>query len=110
MIELYSGTPGSGKSLHVAERIYLGLKYGRTIITNFQINKERIKKLHPKSIYIYLDNMELTPALLMELGRQHIELFGRREDSILLVIDECQILFDSFLIDLKIRYYRSSIL
>ena len=42
MILLYSGTPGSGKSLHVAERLYHLLRAGRPVICNFNINLNRI--------------------------------------------------------------------
>ncbi len=93
VIQLYSGTPGSGKSLHVAERVYLSLKYGRTVICNFDVNLEKIKKVRGK--YIYLDNVDITPEKLMEIGTQHVREHGRKEDSLLLVIDECQILFNS---------------
>lgn len=93
MIELYSGTPGSGKSLHVAEKIYYALRAGRTVITNFDINKLKIKRC--KGILITIDNWDISPEALEDLGRQHIEIFGRKEDSLLLVLDECQILFNA---------------
>ena len=44
MIFLYSGTPGSGKSLHVAERLYHLLRAGRPTVCNFPININRIPK------------------------------------------------------------------
>ena len=93
MIELYSGTPGSGKSLHVAEKIYYNLRAGRTVITNFDINTSCIKRC--KGTLIVIDNWDLSAEQLEELGKQHIELFGRKEDSLLLVIDECQIVFNA---------------
>lgn len=93
MISLYSGTPGSGKSLHVAERIYLSMRYGRTVVANFEVNLQKIKR--PKGTYIYLDNIDITPERLMKIGMEHVQKYGRREDSILVVIDECQILFNS---------------
>ena len=79
-----------GSSLHVAERIYLSMKYGRTVVANFEINLDKIKR--SKGNYIYLDNVEITPDRLMQIGSDHVKKYGRREDSILLVIDECQIL------------------
>ena len=93
MISLYSGTPGSGKSLHVAERIYLSLRYGRKVICNFDIDQNQIKR--KKGEFVYLDNCDITPETLMQIGNQHVKEHGRREDSLLLVIDECQILFNS---------------
>ena len=38
VLKLYSGTPGSGKSLDVARKIYHALRYGRPVIANFDIN------------------------------------------------------------------------
>lgn len=49
MISLYSGTPGSGKSLHIAQRVYHGLRYGRTTVCNFEINLDNVKK---RKIYL----------------------------------------------------------
>jgi len=37
MIYLYSGTPGSGKSLHLANIIWQKLRSGRPVIANFPI-------------------------------------------------------------------------
>ena len=38
MTELYSGTPGSGKSLHSAYRLIEQIEKGKTVIANFPIN------------------------------------------------------------------------
>ena len=51
MIYLYSGTPGSGKSLHAAQQIYEALHVKKMlVITNFPVNPyysdlEKIKVL-----------------------------------------------------------------
>ena len=45
MITLYSGTPGSGKSLHMAEVLYYRVKnYNGVVIGNFDLNVNNIKK------------------------------------------------------------------
>ena len=45
MVELYSGTPGSGKSLHLAQIIYDTLKYtDKLVITNFRLKDKKINK------------------------------------------------------------------
>ena len=44
MIRLYSGTPGSGKSLHVAEKIYNRLSAGKPVVCNFAINEKWLAK------------------------------------------------------------------
>ena len=108
MISLYSGTPGSGKSLHIGRRIYYGLKRGRKIVGNFDINYDLFKK--PVQ-YDYIDNLQLNPDILGVISREYfINKYGEKilrdgtrtgspkrvkEDEILLVIDECQLLFNS---------------
>lgn len=96
MITLYSGTPGSGKSLHLASRLYHKMQYVKApVIGNFQTNYAGIKK--PKGTYLYIDNSDLTPDRLINFSRNYSAYIGRKlkEDEILLVIDECQILFNS---------------
>lgn len=95
MIELYSGTPGSGKSLHAAETIYFRLRAGRPVICNFQIEPGYIKKY--KNTFYYCPNEQLTPGVLYDFSKAYFGEQGHKfkEDSILLVIDECQILFNA---------------
>lgn len=94
MIRLYSGTPGSGKSLHNARDIIMRSKFGEPVIGNFECDLHQYKK----SDYTYCPNDKLTPQFLREYSRKYFK--GRRpgakdEGSILLVIDECQLLFNS---------------
>lgn len=96
MITLYSGTPGAGKSLHLATRLYHWMQFkDAPIIGNFATNFSSIKKR--KGFYIYMDNSELTPEKLIKFSQYYSQIKGRRvkEGEILLVIDECQILFNS---------------
>ena len=52
MITLYSGTPGAGKSLHLAEVLYYRVKnYKGVVIGNFDLNTGNIKGKH-KGKYI----------------------------------------------------------
>ena len=44
MISLYSGTPGSGKSLHASRDIIRWCKRGKGVITNFPCTMEKVKK------------------------------------------------------------------
>lgn len=95
MISFYSGTPGSGKSLHVAERLYWWVRSGMPCICNFNINLSNIKGKKEKRFY-YKNNQEITPQYLIDFARSYIEENGTvKEGSILLVIDECQLLFNS---------------
>lgn len=94
MIELYSGTPGSGKSLHVAKIIYnrLNMKTkNNNVIANFPINEKMIKK--KKSNFIYLDNSELTPNYLINYAKENHQIGV--ENQCLVVVDECQIIWNS---------------
>jgi len=94
MIRLYSGTPGSGKSLHNARDIIVRSQLGEPVIGNFVCTLDRYKKAN----YTYCPNDQLTPQFLREYSRKFFK--GRRpgakdEGAILLVIDECQLLFNS---------------
>lgn len=94
MIRLYSGTPGSGKSLHNARDIILRSRFGEPVIGNFECDLRRYKKAK----YTYCPNDQLTPKFLKDYSRKFFN--GRRpgakdEGSLLLVIDECQLLFNS---------------
>lgn len=96
MIELYSGTPGSGKSLHMASEIRFRLKHSRrVIIGNFYVNTGIIKKC--KGTYLLVMNDRLTPDRLLDFSRKLSRHLGRRlkEGEILLLIDEAQLLFNS---------------
>jgi zona occludens toxin len=95
MISLYSGTPGSGKSLHVASNLYWWIRSGKPCIGNFDINLSHIKTRKEKR-YLYLPNYKLTPSLLREYAEDYAREKGKlKEDSILLVLDECQLLFNA---------------
>ena len=94
MIFLYSGTPGSGKSLHVAERLYHLLRAGRPTVCNFPINLNRIPK-KKRDLFCYKSNLEITPDFLIEFSREHFKGKKVKESSLLLVIDECQLMFNA---------------
>lgn len=96
MISLYSGTPGSGKSLHVARDIRDRLQIrGCITIGNFFVNSECVKKR--KGVYLYVPNDRLTPDRLILFSRRLAKHLGRRlkEGELLVVIDEAQLLFNS---------------
>lgn len=98
MIVFYTGTPGSGKSAHAAHDIRWALDKPRgadmPVIANFPINDTIVKR--PWAFH-YVPNDELTPDWLCEFADDfwtHVDRkFG--EDYILLVLDECQLVFNS---------------
>ena len=92
MIYLYSGTPGSGKSMHAARLVldYLGRR--RPVIANFDINPATRRK---DELFTYKPNGHLTPDFLYDFARDYWKGGRVREDGILLVLDEAQLLFNS---------------
>ena len=112
MIFLYSGTPGSGKSLHTAQDIVSKLKRGHRVIANFPVNLDEIRKkslrywlertgmvfknddtlTHEIGDFIYKDNSELTVSYLVNYARKNHKL--GKEGQTLLIIDECSVQFN----------------
>lgn len=94
MITLYSGTPGSGKSLKTAERIYNIMKYqSKLIIANFDCNVSKFKKTRSK--FIYRDNSQINPAWLQDTAGEWYKSHKFSEDGVVLIIDECQLMFNA---------------
>lgn len=97
MIMLFSGTPGSGKSLHTASVIYWRLKNKKPVIANFDFAIRKVNKRHPEKVpFTYVDNLDLTPAFLVDYARAYWK--GKKrivEGEITLIIDEAQILFNA---------------
>ena len=90
MIHLYSGTPGSGKSLHTARDIRDIRKM--PVIANFDVNHSL---RNYDRLFTYLPNDRLDPSFLEDFARNWFAGRKVREDSILLVIDEAQLVFNS---------------
>ena len=91
MISLYSGTPGSGKSLHCASTIITWSRLGYPVIGNFPVDLSKYKR----AAFTYCPNDKLTPDFLINYSRQRFGAKAPKEGSILLVIDECQLLFNA---------------
>lgn len=90
MIYLYTGTPGSGKSLHVARDIVSRLKRKGGVICNFIINTDFVKNV--KGDFIYKDNSEFSVDFLVDYARKnHVK---AKEGQSLIVFDEAQRLFN----------------
>lgn len=89
MIDLYTGTPGSGKSLHAARCIINRLKSGGGLICNFPVNEAVVKK--PKAHVEYWDNSELSADRLVRYAMDHHKI--GLEGQTLVVVDECQLIF-----------------
>ena len=95
MIVLYSGTPGSGKSLHAARIIRQCIKQNIPVIANFEIDYDAIKTKRKKGNFQYLDNTEISPEYLKQYALQYFRGKTVKEESIFLFIDEAQLLFNA---------------
>lgn len=103
MIDLYSGTPGAGKSLHSACTIYWHLRRGLPVIANFHIEPAFVPGY--KNNFYEVTNDELRPELLCGFSKAYFARPGNtfKEEKILLVIDEAQLLFNARSWDAKGR-------
>jgi len=96
MIKLFSGTPGSGKSLHTAEKIYYALRAGRPVICNFDVNLGFVQGKRPRKLeFHYIPNDELTVAWLEQYATEYFQDRRMKEDWILLIVDEAQLIFNA---------------
>lgn len=110
MIKLFSGTPGSGKSFHVADIIYHRLRFKKNFICNFDINLEIVslkhfsyfkktifksnKNLKYKKIgkFTHITNEKLTVDYLIDYAKNN-HVYGK-ENQCTLIIDECGQMFN----------------
>jgi len=94
-IELYEGTPGSGKSYHCMKDIYRILPRGINVIANFPVDVAKIKEMSKSKKmgkFLYVNNQNLTVDFLYSFAKDNHEL--GKENQTRLFIDECYIKFD----------------
>lgn len=95
MIKLYSGTPGSGKSLKAAKLVYDSVKKDKLVITNFAINTQYMKLKHPERL-IQKQNYEITPDFLKQLALSYFADKKKvTEGKLILIFDEAELFFNS---------------
>ena len=90
-ITLYTGSPGSGKSLDCTEKIIYNLENGVNVISNYNISISHIKKTRGK-LYVKTDE-EITVKYLIEFARKNHT--KGKENQTLIVLDEAQLKFNS---------------
>lgn len=124
MIYMFTGVPGSGKSLHLAREVVKALRSGKNVIANFDFNYELVRPRYGKPLgmfirvsnddllnnYIYQkqgDNYRKPPTREMGFSALlGLEGFARnfharnkdgdiKEHQTLLCIDECQDIFNT---------------
>ena len=127
MIHFFTGKPGNGKSLHMAEIIYREMKKGKNVIANFPVNEGYFENCrHPEKtgVFLYEPNFYwLNNAYILPGGTSkscsysyidglynYARMFHKRnkkgqiiEKQTLLVLDECQELFNNRLWNRKDR-------
>ncbi len=88
-LSLYTGTPGSGKSLHLVSEILSQLKSGKDVIANFPIkfSEQEIEKGYRKR-FTYMTNLNITVNSLLEHAIEHDYIERKKESQCLVVIDE----------------------
>lgn len=116
MIYYFTGKPGNGKSLHMAEIIYNSILQGKNVISNININMHAFDKVkHKEKLgqFIYINNREwLTNAYKGRCAKEgwsyinglynYALNFHKKnnrgqimEHQTILVLDECQELFNT---------------
>lgn len=92
-VYLFTGTPGSGKSLHMAQLIYWRCFAKKPVIANFEINAERVP--NRARTFSLCGNDVLSPKALEDYARWYWDGRPVKEGEIKLFIDEAQLLFNS---------------
>lgn len=95
MISVFSGTPGSGKSAHLARvvRHALNRREPRLVIANFPLAPDA--PVRQRDTYIYVPNSKLDAGRVRETCALWWRTHDFREDSIIFALDEVQMLFNS---------------
>ncbi len=98
MLMTYTGTCGSGKSYHATHEIIFHLKRGGVVVTNLELDRDKILKYHKKLTKEILDekliivpNEMITPQFLYEIS---VKFIGSKIKHLLL-IDEAADMFNS---------------
>lgn len=92
MIYLYSGSPGSGKSLAMAQEIYWHVKMHRPVLANFEIDTSRFKDA---TSFLYVPFEEWKPKTFEDYARWYFRDNPFKEGAITVYWDEAQIMLNS---------------
>ena len=91
-IYLYTGVPGSGKSMHVQNEILWQSVRKAPAVLNFEIRRPPWVRGEEWPVYRF---DEVSPEHLIAISRETFKNRCVKEDDILLVIDEAQLFFNS---------------
>ena len=93
-VSCFTGVPGSGKSMDAARVLYRWLN-GRSdcrVVANFLVDLSLVK--HPER-FIYVSNDDMNTKRLADIAEEYFSTHDFRESSLLLIVDECQVLYNS---------------
>lgn len=91
MIRLFSGTPGSGKTLHAVHVVDWYNRHKKPVVLNFELNPDMIR--YPELIVTPED--KITPQMLIDYSAYWFQDKPMKEGEILLVLDEAQLIFNA---------------
>lgn len=93
-ISLYSGTPGSGKSYHATADIWdcVNRRNPIPVICNYDLRHDM---RNYDAAFRYMPNDKLKPDYLVDFASEWWGSHRFKEDGILLVLDEVQLVFNS---------------
>jgi len=91
-IDVYEGTPGSGKTLHATEEGIIAMRRPGGVIANYVVTKPRLRKDGSEK-WVYLSAEDMTPEALIE----HAERWHPKgkESQGTIIIDECHRVLNS---------------
>lgn len=89
-ISLFTGTPGSGKTLHLTDKALSSLEHGVNVISNYNISIDHIES---KGKFNYLSDDKITVKYLINYARRYHE--KGKEGSTLIILDEAQLKFNA---------------
>ncbi|MCX8129393.1 MAG: zonular occludens toxin domain-containing protein [Clostridia bacterium] len=89
MLTMYTGTPGSGKSLHLVREILEWLRKGKHVIANFPLkfDEEEMTKGYADRFFYKL-NADITVNSLLEHAIEYGYIENKKESQCLVVYDE----------------------
>lgn len=102
MIKLFSGTPGSGKTLHAVHTMDWYNRHKKPVVANFPLRFDMLKHLDLffltsdlVRVYDSKSDKDVTPESIIKFSETYFRNRRVKEGEILLVLDECQLLFNS---------------
>ena len=96
MMDLYTGTPGSGKSYNVARLIYHGLRSKKNYICTFEVDLDKVagrrRKISKLGKFVYIDRYTINPFMLQEYANEYHKHGVEHQTTI--IIDEAHLIFN----------------